>query len=111
MTSFLGHPIRPTRRTSMKRYLASVFCGVFLFIGWTATEANAQTAAAEAQVHVAKAKAVAYRPDHDISDTFDAMCSPLKPGATQISGAPSAGPRAPRSRETYAWWAPGAKVF
>src|SRR2546426_4290227 len=95
----------------MKRYLMPVFCTVFLFSGWTAIETNAQTASAEAQAHVAKAKAVAYRPDHDISDTFDSMCNPLKPGATQISGAPSPGPRAPRSKEPYAWWAPATKVF
>src|SRR5437867_4442747 len=100
-----------TRRRSMKRYLVPVFCGVFLFTGWIAVEANAQTTAAEAQAHVAKAKAVAYRPDHDISDTFDSMCYPLRPNATQISGAPSPGPTAPRSREPHAWWAAPAKVF
>jgi metallo-beta-lactamase class B len=95
----------------MKRYLVTIFCGAQLFTTWIPIDVNAQTASAEAQAHVAKAKAAAYRPDHDISDTFDAMCNPLKPGATQISGAPSQGPTTPRSKEPYAWWAPPAKVF
>jgi len=94
----------------MKRHVAWVFGSLLPFAG-IAVDANAQNAAAEAQAHVAKARAVAYRPDHDISDTFDSMCNPLKPGATQISGAPSPGPRAPRSKEPYAWWAPATKVF
>src|SRR5438093_9133257 len=94
----------------MNGYVVSVFSSVLLLTG-IAVETNAQNAAAEAQAHVAKARAVAYRPDHDISDTFDSMCNPLKPNATQISGAPSPGPAAPRSREPYAWWAEPAKVF
>ncbi len=49
----------------MKRYLPSVFCSVVLFCGWTAIKAKAQTASAEAQAHVAKARAVAYRPDQN----------------------------------------------
>ena len=52
----------------MKRYLAPVFCGAFLFAGWIVTDASAQNAAAEADAHMAKAKAAAYRPGNDISD-------------------------------------------
>ena len=93
----------------MIRFFLSAFVVVSFLSRGIVTEAQAQTASAEA--HVAKAKAAAYRPGNDISDTFDSMCYPLKSGATQISGAPSPGPTAPRSKEPSAWWAPPAKVF
>ena len=93
----------------MNRYVASVFCSVVLFIGFIAIEANAQSAAVEA--HIAKAKAAAYRPDHDISDTFDAMCSPIRAGATQISGPGTSVPAPPRSKEPWGWAADPVKVF
>lgn len=79
-------------------------------MGWIAVEANAQRSSA-ADAHVAKAKAAAYRPDHDLSDTFDSMCTPIKPGVTQISGAPSSVPGPPRTKEPWGWAAPTVKVF
>jgi metallo-beta-lactamase class B len=74
-----------------------------------ARPATAQDAAAEA--HVAKARAAAYLPTHDISDTFDAMCTPLRTGATQISGPENRVPTPPRSKEPWGWAADPVKVF
>src|ERR1700746_1996617 len=70
---------------------------------------NAQNSAADA--HVTKAKAAAYLPSHDLSDTFDSMCTPFKPGAGQIQGKPSPVPTPPRSKEPWGWAAEPVKVF
>ena len=93
----------------MNRYLMPALCSVLLCAGWMSVEATGQNPAAEA--HVAKAKAAAYLPGHDISDTFDAMCTPIRPGATQIQGAPSSVPNPPRSKEPWGWAADPVKVF
>lgn len=93
----------------MKRYLLAPVCGVLAFAGSMTMDANAQNAAVEA--HIAKAKAAAYLPGHDISDTFDSMCSPIRPGATQISGAASSVPSPPRTKEPWGWQADPVKVF
>src|SRR5688572_8495996 len=93
----------------MKRYLLAPMCGALTFIGSMAIEANAQNAAVDA--HIAKARAAAYLPGHDISDTFDSMCSPIRAGATQISGAPGTVPSPPRTKEPWGWQADPVKVF
>jgi hypothetical protein len=93
----------------MNRYFVRALLSVLVCVGWVAINANAQNSAAD--VHVAKAKAAAYMPGHDISDTFDAMCTPFKPGAGQISGAPSPVPTPPRSKEPWGWAAMPVKVF
>ena len=96
----------------MNRYRVPVFCSVLLFIGGVAMEANAQTSAAVAQAHVAAARAVAYQPEHDISETFDSMCREPEPNSviTQLSSAPPP-VAAPRSRARSAWYAEPVKVF
>ena len=83
----------------MNRYFVrALFSLLACLISMTAA-LQAQNSAAD--VHVAKAKAAAYLPGHDISDTFDAMCTPFKPGAGQIQGKPSPVPTPPRSKEPY----------
>src|SRR5689334_2608842 len=107
--SAAGHnPFPDKKERSMNRYFVRILCGALLCTGWVALKANAQNAAADA--HVAKAKAAAYMPGHDISDTFDSMCTPIKPGATQISGAPSSVPGPSRSKEPWGWAADPVKV-
>ena len=75
----------------MKRYLASVFCGVLLLAGWSAPKANGQ--AAIAQTHVAAAKAAAYEPGQDFTLIFDICAEPgpnppaVQPEAEQIGRA------------------------
>jgi metallo-beta-lactamase class B len=94
----------------MNRYFAAVSCGALFFAGSTFTDANAQNNPA-VDTHIAKAKAAAFRLDHDITDTFDSMCTPIRPGATQISGAASTAPSIPRSKEPWGWYADPVKVF
>jgi metallo-beta-lactamase class B len=93
----------------MNRHFVRALFSVLLCLGWLTIEANAQNAAADA--HVAKAKAATYLPGHDLSDTFDSMCTPIKPGATQIQGKPSPVPVPPRSKEPWGWAAEPVKVF
>src|SRR5438477_6975734 len=92
----------------MNRYFAPALCGVLLSAVWTAP-LTAENAAIEA--HIAKAKAAAYLLTHDISDTFDAMCTPIRAGATQISGPAERVPSPPRSKEPWGWRADPVKVF
>jgi metallo-beta-lactamase class B len=58
----------------MLRYLASLFCGVLLVAGWTATDANSQ--ADRAQAHVAAARAAAYEPGQDFTAIFGLCAEP-----------------------------------
>src|SRR5262245_34831943 len=100
-----------SRRCAMKRLIGRLFCSVLLLSGGMAMEASAQDSSAAAQARVAKAKAAAYRPDHDISDTFDEMCTPVAPDSGTTAAAPSSLPRIPRSKEPWGWAAPTIKVF
>ena len=93
----------------MNRYFVRALLSVLICVSWMTAGLNAQTPAADA--HVAKAKAAAYMPGHDLSDTFDSMCTPFKPGAGQISGKPSPVPTPPRSKEPWGWAAEPVKVF
>ncbi len=95
----------------MNNFAGRLLCSVLLVMSCIAIEANAQSSSAAAEAHVAKAKAAAYLPNHDISDTFDGMCTPIKSGATQISGAQSRVPSPPRTKEPWGWAAEPVKVF
>src|SRR5262245_20566414 len=103
--------IKIYRRRAMVRYLAPLFCGVLLLVGWSATEANAQ--AAKAQAHVTAAKAAAYEPGHDFTAIF-ALCA--EPNPNPPAAAPAVAPAAaapatrtipPRSQ----WYIEPQKVF
>jgi metallo-beta-lactamase class B len=91
----------------MRWYFATILC-VLICSVWSVS-ASAEDPAIEA--HIAKARAAAYLPTHDISDTFDAMCSPIRPDAGQISGPASSVPSPPRSKEPWGWAADPVKVF
>ena len=93
----------------MNRYFLRALFSLLAGLIWMTAALQAQNSAADA--HVAKAKTAAYMPGHDISDTFDSMCTPFKPGAGQISGAPSPVPNPPRSKEPWGWAAEPVKVF
>ena len=93
----------------MVRYLASLFCGVLLLAGWSATEANAQ--AANAQAHVAAARAAAYEPGQDLTSNF-ALCNEPNPNPPAAAPAPATAAAAtptipPRSQ----WYMDPQKVF
>ena len=75
----------------MLRYLAPLFCSVLLLAGWSATEANAQ--AARAQAHVAAASAAAYEPGQDFTAIF-ALCAAPNPNPPAAAAAPAAAPSA-----------------
>jgi metallo-beta-lactamase class B len=80
-----------------------------LLAGWSATEANAQ--AAKAQAHVAKARAAAYEPGHDFTAIFS-LCAepkPNPPAPAPAAAVPAAAAPAipPRSQ----WYMEPQKVF
>jgi len=89
----------------MSRYAILALCAILLFAGgMMAPDAEAQGQEAMANAHVAAARAAAYRPWHDYSETFATMCR--QPGET------STAPRAPgRSHEPYGWYAEPTQVF
>src|SRR5262245_54762918 len=90
----------------MLRYLASLFCGVLLLAGWTATDANAQ--ADRAQAHVAGARAAAYEPGQDFTAIFGLCAAPnlnAPPAPPDESVPPPTIP--PRSQ----WYREPQKVF
>ena len=104
----------------MKRHLVTVFCSVFLFAGWTANKANAQSA--NAQRHVAAARALAYEPGHDFTESFEVICAEPRPGvrpggprgaAPGRGAAPERGaaPDARRVRPRAEWYTEPAKLF
>src|SRR4051812_4020303 len=101
----------------MNRFFVRVLRSLSIYAGTVAltmSVANAQKMGADAQIsnpHVVKARAAAYMPGHDLSDTFDSMCTPIKPDATQISGAPASVPGPSRSKERWGWAADPVKVF
>jgi hypothetical protein len=63
----------------MNRYFVRALLSVLACLACSAKGLQAQNSAADA--HVAKAKAAAWMPGHDISDTFDSMCTAFKPGS------------------------------
>ena len=90
----------------MKRKMASVVCCVLLMAGWSATKANAQ--AAEAQAHVAAAKAASYEPGQDLTNIFG-ICAEPRPAPAVA--APPAAPAARRIPPRNQWYTEPAKVF
>ena len=96
------------------RYLASVLCSVFLLAGWSAGQANAQ--AAKAQAHLAAAKAAAYEPGHDLTRVFRdsrypgyGLCAEREPAPAPPAAPPPAATETipPRSE----WYRESQKVF
>jgi metallo-beta-lactamase class B len=84
-----------------------VFCSLLFLAGLGVTNAHAQ--AANAQAHVAAARAVAYEPGQDFTNIFE-LCAEPKPGrAPAAEGAAPAGPRKvpPRAQ----WYTEPGKVF
>ena len=95
----------------MKRYVAPLLCSVLVLAVWTPIHANAQ--AAEAQRHVAAAKAATYRPGHDFTPLFDQICAEPRPAQAQPAPAaqPAAAPAARRIPPRSDWYKEPAKVF
>lgn len=91
----------------MKRSMAPVVCCVLLLAGWSATKANAQ--AAEAQAHVAAAKAVSYEPGQDLTNIFG-ICAEPRPVPAR-SAAPAAAPAPRRIPPRSEWYTAPARVF
>jgi metallo-beta-lactamase class B len=93
----------------VKRYLAPLVCSVLLLASVDLWKAHAQSANAQAQAHVAAAKAAAYEPGQDFTNIFE-LCAEPKPGrAAPAEAAAPAGPRKvpPRSQ----WFTEPGKVF
>ncbi len=95
----------------MRRYLLCLFCSIPLLTGWIAIEARGQVA--EAQVHVAAAKAAATEPGlYDFNPTFDLLCrerEPREPGPPRAARpANEANVRIPERSE---WYVEPVKVF
>ena len=96
----------------MKRYLAALFCGVLFFTGLLVSNADAQSRAA-ADAHIAKARALAWEPGHDLIDVFEGLCAPaMSERGPQIPGlqvAPSLAQRTVPKRDE--WYSDPEKVF
>ena len=97
------------------RYLAPVFCSVFLLTGWNTIQVNTQTA--RAQAHVAAAKAAAYEPGQDFTRVFGdqrfpgyGLCD--EPESESV---PEPAPAAPAATRTIPprseWYTEPQKVF
>src|SRR4051812_15217928 len=97
----------------MKRYLVSVLCAGLLATSWIATHAFAQANNANAQAHLAAARALAYEPGHDFTGSFEVICVPPRPAAPRGEGARGGGGgqgargAPPRAQ----WYAEPAKLF
>ncbi len=95
----------------MVRYLTLLICSVLLLASWSATEANAQ-GAADAQTHVAAARAAAYEPGQDFSGSPFDLCAEPSPAAARPAAAPTAAPAVPRTIPPRSeWYTDPVKVF
>ncbi len=93
----------------MVRYLAPLFCSVLLLAGWSAVEANAQDAIAQA--HVAAARAAAYEPGQDFTAIFS-ICAEPDPNPPAAAHAPAAGaPAEPTIPARSEWYREPQRVF
>src|SRR5262245_7841148 len=97
----------------MKRCGLFVFCCV-LFVAF-AFSINAQAQPAEAQKHVAAAKALAYEPGHDYTGSFETICVEPRPAAPRGGGGggqradgAQVGRRIPPREQ---WYTPPNKLF
>lgn len=97
----------------MKIYLAPIFCSVLLFAGWAAIEANAQSPAEMAEIHVAAAKAAAFRPGFDFTNVFDVVCRDPRPGQAPTSATTATVMLPLRSdrNDRSTWFVEPSKVF
>ena len=109
----------------MKRRWVFALCCAFLLIGLSGVAAQAQSA--EAQKHVAAAKALAYEPGNDYTGSFETICEEPRPpaaprgaggggGGRGGDGAAAGGQRgaAPVGRNVpprAQWYAPPARIF
>ena len=91
----------------MKRLLVPAFCCLLVLAAW-APKANAQ--AANAQAHVAVAKAAAYEPGQDFTNLFE-MCAEQGPGRPAAGPRAAAAPAPPRVLPRDQWYIEPAKVF
>src|SRR5579862_9533960 len=64
------------RRAAMKRFLGPIVFGAFFLASGALIQVNAQAQNAEAEKHVAAAKAVAFEPNHDFTGAFETICAP-----------------------------------
>jgi metallo-beta-lactamase class B len=93
----------------MKRLLVPAFCCLLVF---AALEPKANAQAANAQAHVATAKAAAYEPGQDLTNLFE-MCAEQGPGGPGRPAAPAqaAAPSRPKPLPRDQWYTEPAKVF
>ena len=101
-----------------KRFPAPALCTVLLMAGWFPAEANAQAPGADADPHIAAAKAAAYRPGHDFTGPFSQICNERPPRRMRLD----AGVLVPETRNNTApttrriparseWYQAPVKVF
>ena len=103
---------------AMKCYPVSVICIVFVFAGWIAANANAQTVIDDTDAHVVAAKAAAYRPGQDFTGPFTQICGERLPRRMRLEAgvlvpetrapAASTGRRIPPRSD---WYQAPVKVF
>jgi metallo-beta-lactamase class B len=103
----------------MKRYLALLlFCSPLVLSNGIYSMANAQTpgkagAKTPLQVHLAAAKAAAYRPGNDLSVLYDTVCEPAlsAKGPAEPNVQAGAGPGAAKVPPRSEWYTEPGKVF
>jgi metallo-beta-lactamase class B len=98
----------------MKRFLAHLFCTVFVFTLSIAVEADAQNSETSPAVlsHVNAAKAVAYAPGNDLTTLFDAVCAPaLDPKGPKEPNIQQKNDTRPPSGVRSDWHTPPGKAF
>jgi len=96
----------------MKHIVVAIFCTGFLLSSWI-LNAQGQVRSGSAEVHVAAAKAVAYKPGQDFTWVFDQNCKepaprPAQARPAQPAAAASAAPKVPPKSE---WFQEPSKVF
>jgi len=102
----------------LKRYRNALFCTAFLLAAGIVNVAHAQGPNAQAQKHIAIAKAAASRPGHDLTVLYETVCQPALSAKGPVEEAP-AKDLAPGSTplasvkvpERSQWYSPPAKVF
>jgi metallo-beta-lactamase class B len=102
----------------MKRYCMTLFFGAFVLAGATLYAAGAADIPASVQKHTDIAKAAAYRPGHDLTSLYEAVCRPALAGKARDENPPKTDP-APGSTKLSdykvpprsEWYREPAKVF
>jgi metallo-beta-lactamase class B len=100
----------------MKRCWLFLFCCVLFVV--CAFGVNAQAQSADAQRHVAAAKALAYEPGHDYTGSFETICVEPRPAAAPRGGGGGGGQRGDgggqvgrRVPPREQWYTPPNKLF